>query len=1297
MPQPQCICGRRFSDTKYLRSHETACPTVKERDKRVWEAISKPKESTSGNKRPPVEQEPAEMQTGLSRLMGRVKRKKSRLQNPSEVAAGPSEENMMVVVEGSSSFNFMENPPSSLNANDEPMTDESNPPPNYLPLDVDEVMAALPTKRNRRPTERARAMLEDNLPEGPGDLQSDEEDGDMATSDSSLPQTSPLRIRIRRIVKSVANKFGLVRTYHGRPSGVPKSHRSHFLAEDIRRAENSTTASDPSPSKERKTVASIIHPYPNISAFLFNRWHWKGGKKTKAGRQDFLEEVIGHKDFNVDDIRDIDFNRLDQELDKNPGGVAEDNGWSNSTVPIYIPTVATIRDMGQCPCPRCKVKKDQISAVGSSSDMSIRKLTARKDDEDRRERVRAARSLIYDKGYVVNSSHVEDLIKKDSLVPTENAFSERLSKFGFNFFDMIVVDLMHEVELALAPPAPAPAAAPQAAPAPVAAPASVVAPPVAASVSVPPAPASAATSDSIPAFSASGSGKRAKFFNLSTPKAHFFPDYPGQIELLGTTDSLSTKVGESRHTRLKGHNNRTNFNNAIPQIIGMDIRETVHARMTHELEMLESHSRGGSKAFDSETDNVQLEELEKSFHIARDEKNKIYLPDFVRVNQSDPAFRNFLPRLKTHLLSRNSGNAIPGEDPKFTNSELSQVIVQNNFIFSHATASFNYTTYDVRRDQDTINVNSGRRDVMLPSFEDSSDENNQDNHPYWYARILGIYHANVFFDSKSKAERVDFLFVRWLGRDMEWNSGPSNLRLDRIGFVSSRDHDAFGFLDPALVIRACHLIPAFHWGTSIRLLGPSTARDSSKGDWENYYVNRFVDRDMMMRYVGTGVGHCQPPDFPREDGQLKRVPFGEFYPAFRDEEMPEGPPNSANSNSDSDSENEYEYEGRPSVGPRNQHAADRRVRNGRRARSSSPVPSGSSRSNSLRDLHNRLEDDNENHDSDDSDQEKDTSVENCIPDEYLTSKGRIIGRYRLMWKGFRPILEEGLLRDAGNQRRRHRDNSDYEDLLSLAPLVPDLVLNFGDQGLQRVASQLDKARSKARASDVGSMKTHIHQWRKFEPPIVGNGSKRHLLGFHNMSSGRLLCPASKNWDNIDIRRGLQDGTVVASPHDFPIFLWKDEKCSSTDVFNGFLQGEILLKAFLHIFIGPTSAYDSNDGRSTRKGNAAIHGIRAVSVYSIAYAATIVRFVLSDQSTLNAGSQEKGRWPYSKFYTALIKTMEEMVEEDLDDLLGWWNDTVFGDIDETDDEDDAEQATNMASMMRAQAKEKRLRKAAALQD
>ena len=122
---------------------------------------------------------------------------------------------------------------------------------------------------------------------------------------------------------------------------------------------------------------------------------------------------------------------------------------------------------------------------------------------------------------------------------------------------------------------------------------------------------------------------------------------------------------------------------------------------------------------------------------------------------------------------------------------------------------------------------------MLPSFEDENQA-----HPYWYAHVLSIYHANVFYGQARRPERVDFLFMQWFGQDMEWNSGPANLCLDHVGFVPSKDADAFGFLDPGLIIHACHLIPAFALGRNLRLLGQSTARDSMLGDWENYYINQ---------------------------------------------------------------------------------------------------------------------------------------------------------------------------------------------------------------------------------------------------------------------------------------------------------------------------------------------------------------------------------------------------------------------------------------------------------------------------
>ena len=126
-----------------------------------------------------------------------------------------------------------------------------------------------------------------------------------------------------------------------------------------------------------------------------------------------------------------------------------------------------------------------------------------------------------------------------------------------------------------------------------------------------------------------------------------------------------------------------------------------------------------------------------------------------------------------------------------------------------------------------------------------SPEAGDDTHPYWYAQVLGIYHTNVSTShpaaTKHSAQPMQFLWVRWLGTEPGYRSGSRVARLPKVGFVEVTDEDAFGFLDPDLVIRGSHLIPAFHSGRTRTLMsydGPTFARSADeKDDWMNFYVN----------------------------------------------------------------------------------------------------------------------------------------------------------------------------------------------------------------------------------------------------------------------------------------------------------------------------------------------------------------------------------------------------------------------------------------------------------------------------
>lgn len=111
-------------------------------------------------------------------------------------------------------------------------------------------------------------------------------------------------------------------------------------------------------------------------------------------------------------------------------------------------------------------------------------------------------------------------------------------------------------------------------------------------------------------------------------------------------------------------------------------------------------------------------------------------------------------------------------------------------------------------------------------------------HPFRYARVLAIYHANITFFDDARSKRRDFLFVRWFELDPTWACGPSARRLERVRYLPAPDSAAFGFLDPACVIRACHIIPAFALGITSDFLDVSFARDTVLGDYMRHYVSR---------------------------------------------------------------------------------------------------------------------------------------------------------------------------------------------------------------------------------------------------------------------------------------------------------------------------------------------------------------------------------------------------------------------------------------------------------------------------
>ena len=146
-----------------------------------------------------------------------------------------------------------------------------------------------------------------------------------------------------------------------------------------------------------------------------------------------------------------------------------------------------------------------------------------------------------------------------------------------------------------------------------------------------------------------------------------------------------------------------------------------------------------------------------------------------------------MPRIKESLRvdarnSTSSGSFEGGETTPHI-EDLDRIFFNSDRMYQHHLLRINFTTYDVRRSQDVINPGTLRRDIMVLA-------NNQDpkiDHPFWFARVLGIYHVNVVYTGSGMLDytprRFDFLWVRWfsnmatcqlVGKNAVLTSSPSH-------------------------------------------------------------------------------------------------------------------------------------------------------------------------------------------------------------------------------------------------------------------------------------------------------------------------------------------------------------------------------------------------------------------------------------------------------------------------------------------------------------------------------------------
>ncbi|RPD82127.1 hypothetical protein L226DRAFT_541597 [Lentinus tigrinus ALCF2SS1-7] len=350
---------------------------------------------------------------------------------------------------------------------------------------------------------------------------------------------------------------------------------------------------------------------------------------------------------------------------------------------------------------------------------------------------------------------------------------------------------------------------------------------------------------------------KRKKFDLNTYKYHRLGDYPRYIRLVGSTDGWTTQTGELEHRRVKRFYMRTNKNvKFISQIAKHQRREALVYKVasTAPATALKQRRKLGRRLQlrAADKDPLSLTLPTQHYHISDDPRNAVDLDAFAHENQDDLGCEKFVYKVKAHIYER-----LTGHEPQ-SRDDVARTRIRSNALRLHKRVRLNYTTYDMRRTQDSINPSTHSDVMMLASPDDAAV------HPYVYARVISVFHVKAYLSgedgSPDTAERLlHILWVRWFELDSTAPGGFMTRRLHRLRFAHV-DDDAFGFISPSRLLRGVHLIPAFAHGRSDSTLpGPSIARRDSDGDddqdWNYHYVGMFSDRDLFMRYFGNAVGH----------------------------------------------------------------------------------------------------------------------------------------------------------------------------------------------------------------------------------------------------------------------------------------------------------------------------------------------------------------------------------------------------------------------------------------------------------
>ncbi|KAJ3522032.1 hypothetical protein NMY22_g12062 [Coprinellus aureogranulatus] len=372
--------------------------------------------------------------------------------------------------------------------------------------------------------------------------------------------------------------------------------------------------------------------------------------------------------------------------------------------------------------------------------------------------------------------------------------------------------------------------------------------------------------DDDPPANAVESGKRKttrkpRKMNISTAKFHALGHYPTTIRHFGPSDLYSTEWGENFHRSPKAWFKSTS-KKFIRKELSMHERRRKRLRRVKYLLLTK-----GKSAEAQELREQRLASRNPDIHhyIGTSKRAPIYLTQFSSTGTfaGDRACLHFIRNAKKHLLPRFVRAAMPNLEGQALQDMIqrldwSNIVFKDDRIYTHKIMRVKYTTYDARRDEDIIHLDTEQCNVLFLNQDYSYGSS---SHPFSYGKVIGILHAEVGYVGDFGRQGsgyfhypIEFLWIRHYRVD----SAGSAFELDQVELLSVDEPASHSFVDPLEVVRACHIVPNFHERlkyADMPVQGISVVADEGS-DWKRYFVNRFVDRDMFIRYEwGLGVGH----------------------------------------------------------------------------------------------------------------------------------------------------------------------------------------------------------------------------------------------------------------------------------------------------------------------------------------------------------------------------------------------------------------------------------------------------------